>query len=62
LNYHSHSFSFCPVRYDKYQAVLAATKGSHYRGDLANLAVARYHALARGINNAKRGIAKKAQK
>jgi hypothetical protein len=43
---------------DPAQAILAATTGAHYRPDLANLAVARYHALARGINNAKRGISK----
>jgi hypothetical protein len=34
------------------QAIIAATKG--YRSDLTNLAVGRYHALARGINNNKK--------
>ena len=46
------------VHVDVGQAILAATTGASYRPDLAKLAVARYHALARGINNAKRGISK----
>jgi phosphoribosylformimino-5-aminoimidazole carboxamide ribonucleotide (ProFAR) isomerase len=50
------AFAGQPVNGAAVQAILAATTGAHYRPDLANLAVARYHALARGINNAKRGI------